>query len=204
MWVWQKLERDLFMPTEKSFNVDEAIENAMLLFWKKGYKNTSISDLLDSTGLNRGSFYNAFGSKRNLFILTLMKYDRESRVELDELTLIGSPTKAIEVFFHCLIDKTVSDPDKKGCFTVNTLINITSYDDEIQKIARDSFHSVETFFKQMIKLGHVRGEISKDVSAEKTAISLASLMVSIRVLGRGTYDQKQLKILLNQVLNLIY
>lgn len=191
------------MPSEKSFNVDEAIESAMLLFWEKGYANTSVSDLLDATGLNRGSFYNAFGSKRDLFILTLMKYDKESRLELDELKLIGSPTKAIEVFFHCLIDNTVNDPDKKGCFTVNTLINITSYDDEIQNIARGSFKSVETFFKQMIKLGHERGEISKDVSPEKTAILLVSMMISIRVLGRGTYGHKNLKILVNQVLSQI-
>ena len=192
------------MPWEKSFDVDKAVEKAMLLFWKKGYTDTSLAELLETTGLTKGSFYNAFGSKRELFIKTLMKYDRESRATLHELTAMDSPSRAIKAFFDGLAENTISDKDQKGCFVVNTLVCITSYDDETQKIVRGSAQSIETFFKQMIELGHVRGEIPKDVSPELTAKSLFGAMVSIRVLGRGAYHPKELRMLSEHAISLIH
>lgn len=191
------------MPRIKAFDVEKSVENAMLLFWQKGYTDTSMAELLDATGLTKGSFYNAFGSKRDLFIEALVRYDRESRALIYELTAMDSPKEAIHVFFEGLADSTIADQDKKGCFVVNMLLCITTYDDEIQKIARRSAQDVETFFKQMIELGHVRGEISKDVPAEDTAKSLFGAMVSIRVLGRGTFGPKALKLLAKQAVNLI-
>lgn len=191
------------MPWEKAFNVDKAVKNAMLLFWKKGYTDSSMADLLKATGLTKGSFYNAFGSKRDLFIETFTRYDKESRAFLQELASMDSPKEAIKTFFEGLIQTSICDQDKKGCFTVNMLICITSYDEEIQKLVRGSVQSVETFLKQMIELGHVRGEIPKHVGAEKTAKLLVSVMVSIRVLGRGTYGPEELKTLAERASSLI-
>ena len=187
------------MPWEKSFNEDRAIENAMLLFWKKGYNDTSMADLLRTTGLTKGSFYNAFKSKRDLFVETLKKYDKESRSALQDLTMMDSPIKAILAFFDNLVASTTSDKDQKGCFVVNSLLCITTFDDEVQKIVRGSAQSIETFFKQMIEIGQVRGEISKDISPAHTAKSLFGIMVSIRVLGRGTYNSQGIKALSAQV-----
>jgi TetR/AcrR family transcriptional repressor of nem operon len=56
------------MPWEKSFNEETALEKAMQVFWEKGFEPASIADLLEGTGLNRGSLYNAFGGKQQLFV----------------------------------------------------------------------------------------------------------------------------------------
>ncbi len=53
------------MPWEKSFKEEEAIEKAMKLFWEKGYEPASIADIIEATGVNRGSLYNAFGGKKS-------------------------------------------------------------------------------------------------------------------------------------------
>ena len=57
------------MPWEKTFDIDEAIDRATEVFWAKGYEATSLADLIKATGVNKGSFYNAFGSKKKLFTL---------------------------------------------------------------------------------------------------------------------------------------
>ena len=56
------------MPRPKEFNPDDAIEKAMQVFWHKGYEATSMEDLLSAMDLNRGSLYNTFGDKRQLFL----------------------------------------------------------------------------------------------------------------------------------------
>ena len=56
------------MPWETKFNIDNAIDQAINVFWAKGYKSTSLNDLLDAMEINKGSFYNTFGSKKKNYL----------------------------------------------------------------------------------------------------------------------------------------
>ena len=69
------------MPWEKNFDLDKATDKAIQVFWKKGYEGTSMSDLIDAMGINKGSLYNAFGSKDELFNRALLRYDQLNRQE---------------------------------------------------------------------------------------------------------------------------
>lgn len=188
------------MPWEKTFDVEDAIENAMLLFWQKGYTDSSMAAILDATKLTKGSFYNAFGSKQKLFIQALKKYGQGRRSLIQSLIEQDSPKEAIANFFTALVEETAQDQDKKGCFMINTLLQIESYDHEIQVVVKNGLANSETFFKQMIELGQMRGEISTTLSASELASFLVGAMVSIRVLGRGFYDKSALQNLADQAL----
>jgi AcrR family transcriptional regulator len=59
------------MARPREFDLEVVLAEARILFAKKGYHGTSIDDLVRATGLQRGSIYKAFGSKRNLFEATL-------------------------------------------------------------------------------------------------------------------------------------
>lgn len=62
------------MPRPRSIPEDEALERALLLFWKKGYDRTSIADLSEAIGVGPSSIYNAFGSKAAIFRRVLDRY----------------------------------------------------------------------------------------------------------------------------------
>jgi len=62
------------MPRPKEFNPDDALDHAMHVFWHKGYEATSMEDLLAAMHLNRGSLYDTFGDKRQLFLKALDRY----------------------------------------------------------------------------------------------------------------------------------
>ena len=51
------------MPRPKQFDPDHALEMAMHVFWRQGYKATSIEDLAGAMGINRFSLYDTFGDK---------------------------------------------------------------------------------------------------------------------------------------------
>ena len=193
------------MPWEKTFNEDKAIEAAMILFWEKGYTDTSMADLLKATGLTKGSFYNAFGSKHELFLKTLSKYDVENRrMALQKLIAMDSPVKSIEAFMDSIINECAQDAEKKGCFLINVSLEINSHQEEIQKIIINALGEVETFFKQMIELGQMRKDIPDTVDPQSTAKALMGTVVGIRVLGRGVYDKAALQALSEQSLRLIH
>ena len=56
------------MGRPREFDQTQALEDAMQVFWAKGYDATSLCDLLESMGISRSSLYEAFGSKHELFL----------------------------------------------------------------------------------------------------------------------------------------
>jgi AcrR family transcriptional regulator len=58
----------------KQFDVDHVLDQAMLVFWERGYVGTSLDDLSSATGLGRGSLYATFASKDGIFRQALERY----------------------------------------------------------------------------------------------------------------------------------
>ena len=88
------------MPWEKSYKETDVLERAMLAFWARGYEATSINDLVEATGINRGSIYAAFDDKHGLFTQALQHYDRVHRQDyLNRLAENHGPKDAILTAF---------------------------------------------------------------------------------------------------------
>ena len=128
-------EYGISMPWEKSFNEQSAIENAMNIFWEKGYEGTSIANLIEGTGVNRGSLYSAFVGKRQLFVQSLLKHDGQTqRVSHAELEALENPELACNILFNTRVKQAQSVAQPKGCFLVNTSIEIAAHNKETKNI----------------------------------------------------------------------
>ena len=174
------------MPWEKAFNTDAALDQATRIFGKKGYDATSMSDLTEAMKINKGSLYNAFGSKKELFDRALARYDQQNRAaRLAELRGWNDPRAAIDALFQGLIDGARNDPAHLGCFVINTAQDLPNQSPEAAKLVRASLDQIKEFFADMIVEGQKQAQISPSVDAEATAQGLLSLFVGMRVLSRG-------------------
>ena len=192
------------MPWEKTFDLDDAIDRATGVFWAKGYEATSLADLLKAIGINKGSFYNAFGSKKKLFTQSLLKYEREQRRDiLAQLESLEDPVQAIGRLFDALIEQSFTDTEKKGCFLVNTALDMPNHDSDIQSAVKKGLTDTESFFERQIKLGIDTGSIPKHVNSSVAAKGLLALLVGLRVLARGVFDQTSLSAIKTQAMSLI-
>ena len=59
------------MARPREFDEDEVLEQAMQVFWRRGYRATSLNDLLAAMDLSKSSFYETFGTKRELLLTAL-------------------------------------------------------------------------------------------------------------------------------------
>lgn len=192
------------MPWEKSFNEQTAIESAMHIFWEKGYEATSISNLIDGTGVNRGSLYNAYGGKRELFTQSLQNYDTHTRKAfLAELEALDNPLLAFKTLFDTLVQQAQSEEYPKGCFLVNTSIEIETHNQEIKDIVTKAFTEFEAFFRRGIEVAKARAEMPENIDPAAIAKVLFSLVIAIRVLGRGIFEQSALQVIADQALHLV-
>ncbi len=192
------------MPWKKSFDLDDAVDRAQKVFWAKGYEATSLSDLTTSMGINKGSLYNAFGSKKELFTRALLKYDRDNgQKNLKQLAAIEDPVEAIATLFDGLIAQSVSDTDKKGCLLINTALDLPNHEDDIREMVSTALGDFELFFERLITRGQERGTVPEAINATETAKSLLALVVGLRVLARGVFDADGLQAIKNDALRLI-
>ncbi len=192
------------MSGRRQFNEDEALEAAMPVFWAKGYEATSMSDLTKGMGINKGSLYNAFGSKQELFTRALLKYDRDHRqAALKELEAMDDPVAALDALFAGMASECEADSDRKGCFLVNTALEYPNHTEEIQKMIRSALGDFEGFFKRLIIKGQKAGTIPETVPVDDTAKSLLSLVTGMRVLSRGVFDRAALEAIKKDALRLV-
>jgi TetR/AcrR family transcriptional repressor of nem operon len=86
---------------------------------------------------------------------------------------------------------------------VNTSLDYSQHDDEVQKVVSDAFKEIAVFFEKLIKRGHERGDIPDTVKPRPTAKALVAFLVGIRVMGRGTFGKAALQQIAEQAKRLI-
>ena len=177
------------MPWEKQFNKDEALDKAMQAFWTRGYEATSMQDLVDCTGVNRGSLYATYGDKRALFLSALRSYDERRRRMLAELERRLHPREAIRKVFSSFIDETSETGINRGCFLTNTALELAAHDPEIKQIVSAAQEDVEGFFVRTIKRGKADGSIPGHVKPQDTASVLLASLLGVLVLVRSRPDR---------------
>jgi TetR/AcrR family transcriptional repressor of nem operon len=192
------------MPWEKTFDTSEAVRQAMSVFWEKGYVATSLADLIAATGVNKGSLYNAFGGKRDLFVQALLIYDEEHRrARFASLDAMDDPISAITSLFQGLCQDNRDKASVKGCFLVNTALDYASHDREVQAIITASFKDIEAFFTRQIAIGKTRSTIPTHIDPAVTAKALTALLAGMQVLARGIVGTDALDAMAGQALKLL-
>lgn len=173
------------MARPREFEEKAVLDAAIQCFWTRGYEATSVRDLSDKMGITGASLYNAFGDKRSLFRQALHSYaerglgDRESRFE-GRLP----PRRAIGAFFEEIIERSLSDPERKGCLLVNSALELAPHDPEFQRAIADVLIQVEAFFRRSVEAGQRDGTITASQSADDLARHLLGVLLGIRVLAR--------------------
>jgi TetR/AcrR family transcriptional regulator, transcriptional repressor for nem operon len=173
------------MPRPREFDEASALDAAMQCFWRRGYEATSLRDLTDAMGLTAPSIYNAFGDKQELFGRALERYLKQTtRERLHRLEEEASPKDAIRRFFAEIIDHSVGDTQRKGCFLVNSALEIAPHNAKCRAIIAAQFADIEAFFRRSILAGQLESSIASEIEAADVARLLLGVLLGIRVLAR--------------------
>jgi TetR/AcrR family transcriptional repressor of nem operon len=137
------------MARPQEFNLQQVVSKAIECFWLKGYRGTSLADLLTAMNISRSSFYNSFGDKRQLFEMCLQTYSLRTEQILNMTLLIDKlpALEAIKQFFTLVLIIPDQELAEKGCLLVNTIAETAAADEEL--------HQLAVKLMQPIKLGFI-------------------------------------------------
>jgi TetR/AcrR family transcriptional regulator, transcriptional repressor for nem operon len=180
------------------FDRDVVLERAMLLFWDKGYFNTSFQYIVQHLGLNRSSIYNSFTSKRTLFVESLKFYiNKESKSLIASLSRLPPEKNSIKKILEQVVSANFSNKNPKGCLVVNTSIEIANHDVEIRQVIENNVSEVISAFTDFIKKGQKKGNFTTNIEADSLATALFHQITALRVTGKVMTD----KTLFNNTIN---
>lgn len=192
------------MPRTKKFDQEEVLRKAMHLFWKEGYYNTSVQDLVDVLGINRASLYDTFGGKKKLFDKAFEAYRSNMSQGLDHFLQRQNDVKSgLRMLFEKMIYDDHSDPDCKGCFIVNTTTELIPADPLLQPIINEHKLKIETLFFAFLKKGQDSGQISAEKNLKMIASLLYTLMTGLRVVNKSKPEMSETIAAVDAVLSLL-
>jgi AcrR family transcriptional regulator len=115
----------------RTFDVEKALQQAMQVFWRKGYLGTSLSDLTDAMGINRPSLYAAFGNKQSLFRQALEHYAKGPSSYLSQALQEPTARAVVERLFHGVVDLLTDPRTPTTCLWVHGALSCG--DDPLRK-----------------------------------------------------------------------
>lgn len=182
----------------RGFDLDQALDAALELFWRDGYEATSTRDLEATLGVNQSSLYHAFGSKAQLLTAALDRYetliDRELVAPLESR---DDGLDAITDFLDALHD-WITHAGHQGCMLINLMAEDGGNDTFITRRTRRYRQRVRAAIHEALRRAATHGEIADDGLSERTEL-LFGVVLGLNIAVRGGADVTEIDRLMRGV-----
>lgn len=177
------------MARPRTFDESTVLTAVAEAFWTQGYEGTSTRDLVNRTGLNQPSLYNAFGDKRSRYRRALVHYlECSVRDRIRRLEALPNAGMAITRFFAEVLNRTLNDPFQRGCLLVNSALEANAEDTDLRQAVAEEFESIRSFFEGRLQAFHLQSADFVEIDVKQGAHHLLSVLLGIRVLSRINPD----------------
>ncbi|MDQ0381434.1 TetR/AcrR family transcriptional regulator [Amycolatopsis thermophila] len=188
------------MPDVKHFDPSAVIGAVMQLLWQRGWADTGIADIVDTTGISRSSLYATFGSKQDLCLAALRRYLAEhAEPAFTALETGGRGLPTIAEFFGGLITARCTGPRARwGCLATNLQTGGQApFRDALAEHHQRVRDALRTALDSADRLGQLRPDLDLDATAEH----LVLLAQGVNVRSRAGADASTLRSAVAAALN---
>jgi TetR/AcrR family transcriptional regulator, transcriptional repressor for nem operon len=149
-------------------------------------------------GIQKGSFYATYGSKREVFLEALNRYVSERFVEFEQIFRTNKPLKSLEVHLDNVFAESTGASCHRGCFLVNASLELAPFDPDVQRIVSKTLTQHQRFYRRVFEAAKKHGDLSKDFNSEGKAHALLGIVLGMRVMARAGLSKPPLRILRNE------
>ena len=176
------------------FDYDKAIDKATRLFWKTGYSNTSLRDLLKVMNIGEGSFYNTVKSKKNLYLECLKHY--RATVMSQRETALFSQTSAklgVRALFMTVLDQ-MDDPKRPGlCLMAGSISRDVLDEKEIREYIVGEGVASGGRFVELLRSAQEAGELPKQFKPAVVAQIIGTYIQGMSRAALISYDRQRIE-----------
>jgi AcrR family transcriptional regulator len=189
----------------RQYDAEQALRQALEVFWHNGYANTSLDLLAQAMNMNRPSIYAAFGNKHELYLQAVAHYRARIRTSIHE-ALFSAPS--LREALHNVYTRALKTyaPDGKaplGCFLISTATTEAAGDTEIQKELAAVLRELDQMFAERFQRAIEHEELDRNTDPSTLAQMATSLLYSLSIKARSGIPKPELEALVASFLTFL-
>ncbi|MDZ4288407.1 MAG: TetR/AcrR family transcriptional regulator [Prosthecobacter sp.] len=184
----------------RAFDVDEALERALQVFWRKGYEGASLTDLTAAMGINRPSLYAAFGNKEALFRKAFDRYAAGPAGFWAVALQAPTAREVAESLLRGSVDSLSKPNCPRGCLAVQGALSCGDEADPIRRELNARRAAGQELLRQRFERAKSEGDLPAHADPADLARYIATLAQGMAVQAAGGASREELSRLVDVAL----
>jgi len=185
----------------RAFDLEAALDAALIVFRERGYHAASLADLCKAMKLTPGSVYKAFADKRAVF---LAAFDRYKAVRDGEIRAAIAPAPSgfakIEALLRSYAELSHDAEGRRGCLVTGSAVELATFDPQMADKVAAAVARIEALLRELIRDGVADGSVDASVDVEAAAAHLLCVLQGFRVVGKVGRDRTYMMAAVDQAL----
>jgi TetR/AcrR family transcriptional regulator, copper-responsive repressor len=177
----------------RCFNLEEALDRSLLLFWAKGFQNTSLDEIAEAVGVKKPSLYAAFGDKETLFRKVLQRYSGKLSGPIQALDRYSDIREAIDAFIELGTASGCGQGHPRGCLLASAFADSALLPPNLAKEITSLVNQADQAVARRLKRAVRDGQLTSDFDVKGTAKFLVTLMHGIALRVRAGESRAALR-----------
>lgn len=180
------------MGRPREFDVDQALDKALNVFWRNGYEGTSIADLTDAMGINPPSLYAAFGNKEKLFRKALDRYVQQRTNFWNEARDEPTARGMVEHLLRESADFLTEECNPPGCMLVRNAMQCSAAEESMERELASRRSVGEVMLRERFEAAKQSGELPADFETEDFVSYMMTVLEGMSVRAAAGASRKDL------------
>lgn len=176
----------------RKFDTEAASDQVVRAFWTHGYEATSLDELTAAAGINRQSFYNAFGGKKQAYLMALDRYWERIAAERRALLEGDDPREGVRQVFERLIERLSDPASPPGCLVTNAAVEAPGSPFDVGRRISAYLLELEELFVAVLRRAQARGQLDMRRDARALARFYVASMRGLALVARAGADRAHL------------
>jgi len=189
------------MGRPRTFDVEEALEAALGVFWRKGFEGTSYADLVAVTGVERPALYSAFGNKEALFLRALERYGSHYGHYVWEAVTLETAQAVATRVLEGAVELNTRFADRAGCFGINGALAGSDESESSRQALIKWRADGEAVLRERFERARHEGDLPADADASVLAAYILTVAHGMAVQAKAGFSRETLTAVARQALN---
>jgi AcrR family transcriptional regulator len=177
----------------RAFDMDQALDQALRVFWERGYEGTSVTDLTAAMGINPPSLYAAFGNKEALFKKALDRYEVRRDHIMHEAFAAPTAREAMRRLLEGTADRLTDKASPNGCLLVQGVLAGGEECEALKSDVASRRAAGETLIRERLKRAKREGDLPADADPAALARFVTAVTLGMAVQATGGASRKELR-----------
>lgn len=188
------------MGRPRAFDVEEALDAALCVFWRKGYEGASYADLTEATGVERPALYAAFGNKEALFRRALARYNEHYVDYVPAALELPTAREVAAQLLYGAIDLNTRYPEHTGCLAINGVLAGSDEVEPVRQALIETRAAAEARLRERFARARAEGDLPETARPEVLAAFLMAVLHGMAVQAKAGFGRETLEAVAEQAL----